>query len=144
MGKRRSTLRKKKYDEARSGITINSGVAPWSDLPHDVLSVVMMKLGVIDFVAVSRVCKSWRSVALSNRNKCFGVTCGYLILFDEEYNDFWLVNPITRHELHFPGTPVHTFLALEIQNLSLSFHLQYLNGCWLWLLHAVLIKYGCV
>ena len=153
MGKRRSMLRKKKYDEARSRITINSGVAPWSDLPHDVLVLVMMKLGVIDFVAFSRVCKSWRSVALSNRNKfivsrppmsvsiyseakekgfyylkdfegrilriilphsamrrwCVGVTCGYLVLFDEEYDGFWLVNPITRHELYFPGTPCAYF-----------------------------------
>ncbi|CAH1421429.1 unnamed protein product [Lactuca virosa] len=25
----------KKYDEACSRITINSGVAPWTDLPHD-------------------------------------------------------------------------------------------------------------
>ncbi|KAL7591065.1 hypothetical protein Lser_V15G34921 [Lactuca serriola] len=57
------------YDEARSRITINSGVASWSDLPHDKLSIVMMKRGVIDFLAFSRVCKSWRSLALCNRNK---------------------------------------------------------------------------
>ncbi|KAL7592337.1 hypothetical protein Lser_V15G34922 [Lactuca serriola] len=39
------------------------------------------------------------------RRWCVGVTCGYLIFYGEEPYDFWLVNPITRHELHFPGVP---------------------------------------
>ncbi|CAH1448992.1 unnamed protein product [Lactuca virosa] len=37
---------------------------------------------------------------------CIGSTCGYLILFSSETRDFWLVNPITRHELHFPDFPL--------------------------------------
>ncbi|CAH1450149.1 unnamed protein product [Lactuca virosa] len=41
----------------------------WSDLNHDVLFLVMMQLRVIDFLAFSRVCKSWRSLTLSNKNK---------------------------------------------------------------------------
>ncbi|KAL4555518.1 hypothetical protein LXL04_038140 [Taraxacum kok-saghyz] len=158
MGKARSMNRKKKCDDAMSKNTIktcdnNSGMArPWPDLTHDVLNLVMIKLEVVDFVAFSRVCKSWRSLAVSNRNKflvskppmsisitsndayeieydlndftgrklktfvphlanrlCVGVTCGYLILFHAKRNDFWLVNPITRHELHFPNYKVPHF-----------------------------------
>ncbi|CAH1448989.1 unnamed protein product [Lactuca virosa] len=37
---------------------------------------------------------------------CFGLTCGYLILFSRETHGFWLVNPITRHQLHFPDFPL--------------------------------------
>ncbi|KAL4585878.1 hypothetical protein LXL04_010505 [Taraxacum kok-saghyz] len=36
---------------------------------------------------------------------CVGLTCGYLILFGRETKDFWLVNPITRHQRHFPNFP---------------------------------------
>ncbi|XP_023740508.1 uncharacterized protein LOC111888612 [Lactuca sativa] len=43
--------------------------APWSDLNHELLFTVMMQLGVVDFPAFSGVCKSWRSFALSNKNK---------------------------------------------------------------------------
>ncbi|XP_042757779.1 uncharacterized protein LOC122197644 [Lactuca sativa] len=148
MGKTKSTTRNQNYD------------VPWSDLNHDVLYLVMMKLGVVNFVAFSGVCKSWRSFALSNwkkfmasrpplfmsispspppmsmcislpraynktchliqdfdgkkfktiiphsaGRKCVGLTCGYLILFGRKTKDFWLVNPITRHELHFPYFP---------------------------------------
>ncbi|CAH1416165.1 unnamed protein product [Lactuca virosa] len=107
------------------------------------------------------VCKSWRSLALSNRKRfmasrpplsviispspppmsmcisrpraynntcyltdfegrkfktiiphsasriCVGLTCGYLILFGRKTNDFWLVNAITRHQLHFPCVPFY-------------------------------------
>ncbi|KAL4577017.1 hypothetical protein LXL04_013118 [Taraxacum kok-saghyz] len=129
------------HDDASS----NKRMKTWSDLNHDLLNLVMMELGVIDYVAFSRVCKSWRSLALCNKNKfimsrppmsisifthanekkchlvdfegrrfeiinthsvagrsCIGVTCGYLIWCTENTRDFWLVNPITRHELHFP------------------------------------------
>ncbi|KAL4555519.1 hypothetical protein LXL04_038141 [Taraxacum kok-saghyz] len=142
MGKMRSMNRKKKHDDAMSKNPIktcdnNSGTTrPWSDLTHDVLNLVMMKLGVVDFYAFIRVCKSWRSLAVSNRNKflvskppmsisisfnyfkgrklktvlaertCVGRTCGYLILYDEKGREFLLVNPITRHELHFPNSPI--------------------------------------
>ncbi|CAH1448984.1 unnamed protein product [Lactuca virosa] len=128
----------------------NDGVASWLDVNLDLLFLVMIKLGVVDFVAFSGVCKSWRSFAFSNRNKFmaskppmkisigphinkedsyyfvedfkerrfktiiphsfgrtyFGSTCGYFILFDKETRDFWLVNPITRDELHFPDYPL--------------------------------------
>ncbi|KAK9051555.1 hypothetical protein SSX86_028182 [Deinandra increscens subsp. villosa] len=40
----------------------------WSYLIHDILIAIISRLGVIDFVAFSCVCKSWRTVALSNRN----------------------------------------------------------------------------
>ncbi|KAL7594446.1 hypothetical protein Lser_V15G27996 [Lactuca serriola] len=154
MGKTRSMLRKKKYDEARSRIIINGGVGSWSDLNHDILFLVMMKLEFVDFIAFSGVCNSWRSFAVSNRNSfmvsippmpisisnsttdanekqyclkdsqgrkmktivphsakrsCIGVTCGYLILSGVETKDFWLVNLITRHELHFPDVPNEYF-----------------------------------
>ncbi|XP_023758533.1 uncharacterized protein LOC111906983 [Lactuca sativa] len=45
----------------------NSGVGPWSELNHDVLFLVMMQLSFVDFVALSGVCKSWRSFALRKR-----------------------------------------------------------------------------
>ncbi|KAL7592345.1 hypothetical protein Lser_V15G33031 [Lactuca serriola] len=123
----------------------NKGGVPWSDLNHDVLYSIMMRLGVVEFLSFSRVCKSWRSLALSKRERfmtsrppmamlahkntchlqdfegkqfktilpvphsvdrtCIGVTCGYLILFGEKTRDFWLVNLITRHQLHFPHVP---------------------------------------
>ncbi|XP_023749191.1 uncharacterized protein LOC111897461 [Lactuca sativa] len=55
-------------DGASSSKTINTDdVGSWSYLNHDVLLLVMMQLGVIDFLAFSGVCKSWRSIALSNR-----------------------------------------------------------------------------
>ncbi|XP_023749187.1 uncharacterized protein LOC111897457 [Lactuca sativa] len=137
------------YDDASSSMTIKTDdVGPWSYLNHDVLLLVMMKLGVVDFVAFSGVCKLWRPVALGNwkrfmvskppmlmnisdsinkdwqccledheRRKfkttlthsagmCYlGLSCGYLVLIREETKDFWLVNLITRHELHFPPAP---------------------------------------
>ncbi|KAK9051558.1 hypothetical protein SSX86_028185 [Deinandra increscens subsp. villosa] len=36
-----------------------------------------------------------------------GSTSGYIILFGNRVRDFWLVNPITRHELRFPDYPFH-------------------------------------
>ncbi|KAL7607325.1 hypothetical protein Lser_V15G16136 [Lactuca serriola] len=129
---------------------VNGGVAPWSDLNPDVLFLVMMNLGVIDFLAFGGVCKTWRSLARNNKKIfmasrppmlmsisdpsyekkewyccledfegrkfktilphaagriCVGITCGYLILFGGETKDFWLVNLITRQQLHFPCFP---------------------------------------
>ncbi|CAH1426888.1 unnamed protein product [Lactuca virosa] len=34
-----------------------------------------------------------------------GLTCGYFIMFGRDTKDFCLVNPITRHGLHFPPVP---------------------------------------
>ncbi|XP_023732165.1 uncharacterized protein LOC111879973 [Lactuca sativa] len=140
--------RNQNHDDRKRFKTCESGcVAPWSDVNHDVLFLVMMQLGVVDFVAFSGVCKSWRSFAISNRKSlmacrppmhmristdnledycyledfegkmlktilphstgrtCVGLTCGYLILFGRKTKDFWLVNPITKHQLHFPAFP---------------------------------------
>ncbi|KAL4555365.1 hypothetical protein LXL04_037983 [Taraxacum kok-saghyz] len=144
MDERKSMVREKTYDDAYKRNTMR----PWSDITHDVVLLVLMKVEVVDFLAFSRVCKPWRSVAISNKNKfivskppmsicisknannekeCYmedfegrklktnlahlsgrkgiGVTCGYLILFGRKTSDFWLVNPITMHELHFPDIP---------------------------------------
>lgn len=52
------------HDDASSCMTIKTDdvdVGPWSYLKHDVLSLVMMQRGVIDFLTFSGVCKSWRS-----------------------------------------------------------------------------------
>ncbi|GJT94097.1 F-box domain containing protein [Tanacetum coccineum] len=38
---------------------------------------------------------------------CVGTTRGYYILFGSRTSDFWLVNPITRHEFHFTDFPSH-------------------------------------
>ncbi|KAL4555514.1 hypothetical protein LXL04_038135 [Taraxacum kok-saghyz] len=40
---------------------------------------------------------------------CIGITNGYLILFDEEINECWLVNLITGHELYFSKVPSMVF-----------------------------------
>ncbi|XP_023758545.1 uncharacterized protein LOC111906995 isoform X1 [Lactuca sativa] len=157
MAKTRSMTRKQNHDDTSSSSRKkrfktydHGGVAPWLELNHDLLFLVMMQLGVIDFVAFSGVCKSWRSLALNNKKifmaskppmlmsisdpsykkkecycfledfegrkfktmipnssgrTCIGLTCGYLILLGEETKDLWLVNPITRHQLHFPCVP---------------------------------------
>ncbi|XP_023728916.1 uncharacterized protein LOC111876598 [Lactuca sativa] len=147
--------RNENHDDASSSNMIktcdNSNAAPWSDLNHDALFIVMMQLGVVDFLAFSRVCKSWRSVSLSNKKRfmaskppmlmristrgnekeyCLedfggrkfksiiphskrriyvGLICGYLILYGWATRDFWLVNPITGHELHFPRVPAYIY-----------------------------------
>ncbi|KAL4556117.1 hypothetical protein LXL04_038758 [Taraxacum kok-saghyz] len=146
----------------------STDVVPWSDLNHDVLFLVMMQIGFVDFLSFSGVCKSWRSLALSNRKKfivsrapmsishfkngnekecsledfegrkfktilpryidriCIGVTCGYLILFNEKERDLWLVNPITSHELYFDGIPfgykypIQCFKAIFVFSRSIS------------------------
>ncbi|KAL7604091.1 hypothetical protein Lser_V15G16129 [Lactuca serriola] len=151
MARTRSMTRNQNHDDVASSSSrkrraTNGGVAPCSDLDHNLLFLVMMQLGLIDFLAFGGVCKSWRSLALNNKkifmasrppmsmrisNRpykkdcyledfegrrfktilphaagriCFGISCGYLILFRRKTKnkDFWLVNPITRHELHFP------------------------------------------
>ncbi|CAH1450153.1 unnamed protein product [Lactuca virosa] len=68
MGKTRSMSRDQNHDDASIRKKIKT-CDPWSDLNYDVLFLVMMRLGVVDFLAFSRVCKSWRSLAVSNRNK---------------------------------------------------------------------------
>jgi len=159
MAKTRSMTRNRNHDDVPSKKMFKTfdkgGVAPWSDLNHDALFLVMMQLGIIDFVAFSGVCKAWRSFALSNKKvftasrpplllwitdcpytkecyledsekrkyktllphsagrKCVGITSGYLVLMGRRTKDFWLVNPITRHELHFPAYPSSFTISLR-------------------------------
>ncbi|XP_024988496.1 uncharacterized protein LOC112523213 [Cynara cardunculus var. scolymus] len=141
---------------------------PWSDLHHELLFLIMMQMGIVDFLAFSGVCKSWRELALANKHRfmasrqpmsiymsftgaqnacylddfmgrkfktilptstvrmCVGLTSGYLILFGKKKRDFLLVNPITRHELHFPvypfyvGTKPSRIRAILVYSPSLS------------------------
>lgn len=66
----RRVTRNQNQDDASISKTIKTDdVGPWSSLNHDVLLLVMMQLGVIDFLAFSGVCKSWRLVALNNRKR---------------------------------------------------------------------------
>lgn len=69
IGKTRSMTRNHNHDDddASIGKRIDTSVAPWSKLNHDVLFLVMMELGVVDFVSFSGVCMSWRSLALPNK-----------------------------------------------------------------------------
>ncbi|KAJ0438999.1 putative F-box protein [Helianthus annuus] len=126
--------------------SIISSLSSWSNLDHDLLLPILMKLGPVDFLAFSGVCKSWRSLAFANLNKfmgsrrpmsvsfststnnecyledfegrkfktilphstgstCVGLTCGYLIFFRSITCEFWLVNPLSKCELHFPNFP---------------------------------------
>ncbi|KAL4563912.1 hypothetical protein LXL04_027960 [Taraxacum kok-saghyz] len=149
MAKTRSLTRNRNHDNDASSSSSTRTRFKSSDLNDDVLFIIMMQLGIIDFFAFSGVCKSWRSFAVSKRNTfmaskppmsigmrkpnkrgwchledfegkkfktilphffgrdCIGSTCGYLILFGHETRDFWLVNPVTRHELHFPHYPIY-------------------------------------
>ncbi|PWA65015.1 F-box domain-containing protein [Artemisia annua] len=163
MAKTRSMTREQK----RLKTSEEGGSASWSDLFGDLLIIVMMRLGLVDFVSFSGVWKRWRSIAHSqwktfmgsvaelgfqNRvctfarmvlegyapyvfyttrrilgrgfwledfegrrfktirrhgthRTCIGSTRGYLIMFGRLTSDFWLVNPITRHEFHFTDFP---------------------------------------
>ncbi|CAH1416114.1 unnamed protein product [Lactuca virosa] len=144
MVKDRSKTRKQNCDTSTSTLTDNCDLRPWSDLSHDVLYLVTIKLGVVDCISFSGVCKSWRSFTLFKKKKfmaskprmliwisayaheknycyladveervfrtslphfrgrtCVRSTCGYLIILWKETKDLCLVNPITRHQIHF-------------------------------------------
>ncbi|MFS7890423.1 putative F-box domain-containing protein [Helianthus anomalus] len=137
----RSMSRKQKKSSNSDDHTKGS----WISFNDDLVFLILMHLEVFDYVALSGVCKAWRSFAISNWNKfmmskqpmylsissdfiflkdcyiqdhtrrklkaiiphssarkCIGVTCGYLIFFERKTHGFWLVNPFTRKELHFP------------------------------------------
>lgn len=50
--------------------------------------------------------RKFKTMIPRSTNRVFvGSTRGYLILFGAKTRDFWLVNPITRHEIHFPNFP---------------------------------------
>ena len=46
---------------------------------------------------------------ISNQNRCFGFTCGYLVFLDKknrrEDSQLWMLHPFTRHELRFHEPP---------------------------------------
>nr|KAJ0206290.1 hypothetical protein LSAT_V11C500256830 [Lactuca sativa] len=107
----------------------NCDVAPWY-LNHDAFFIVMMRLRVADFFVShggfilvmristraankKRICledfeggKSKTTLPHSGGMFYLGLTCGYFIMFGRDTKDFWLVNPITRHEHHFPSVPI--------------------------------------
>ncbi|KAL7607329.1 hypothetical protein Lser_V15G16132 [Lactuca serriola] len=66
--------------------SMTRGAAPWSDLDYHLLYLVMMQLGAFDFVAFSGVCKSWRSVALSNKTRFMASTPPISIWIIEQGN----------------------------------------------------------
>ncbi|XP_063943352.1 uncharacterized protein LOC135150627 isoform X2 [Daucus carota subsp. sativus] len=122
----------------------------WDSLPDELLLSVLMKLNIIDYLAFSGVCRSWRSVStdirksfmerlqpfvlarpryskkacvlynifdwkscksmLPNmpRKSLWGLSSGYLITYDKNMG-FWLVNLMTRHELHYPVLPESSY-----------------------------------
>ncbi|KAL7591906.1 hypothetical protein Lser_V15G34944 [Lactuca serriola] len=149
--------RKQNHDDASASTKKRFYEKGYSDLNHDILFLIMMQLGIVDFIWFSGVCKSWRSLALSNwkmfmasrlpvsmrityrpyekkewyleleesegrkfktfiphsdgGRTFFGSTRGYLVFFVWKTRDFWLVNPITRHELHFPDHPLIVYFS---------------------------------
>lgn len=65
---------------------------------------------------------------------CSGITCGYLVLVDNEPREdsqFWLLNPFTRHELRFPcpsnfiGRVILTSLAMPLREFVLIAFCRY-------------------
>ncbi|CAH1435865.1 unnamed protein product [Lactuca virosa] len=86
----RRVTRNQNDDDASSSETIKTDdVGPWSYLNHDLLLLVMMQLGVINFVAFSGVCKSWRSVALSNRKSFMASKPPMLMNISDSINKDW-------------------------------------------------------
>nr|KAJ0214038.1 hypothetical protein LSAT_V11C400174390 [Lactuca sativa] len=68
MNKTRSVSKSKNRGDGLGTKRFMTGAtAPWSDLDPHLLYLVMMQLGAFDFFAFSGVCKSWRSLALSNK-----------------------------------------------------------------------------
>ncbi|KAL7601884.1 hypothetical protein Lser_V15G23361 [Lactuca serriola] len=41
----------------------------------------------------------------SGGRTCVGFTCGHLILFGSKTHDFWLLDPVAKHGVHFPDIP---------------------------------------
>ncbi|CAH1431392.1 unnamed protein product [Lactuca virosa] len=67
--KRRMTRNRNCNDASSKKKRFNKTCDTWSYLNHDLLFIIMMQLGVDDYVSFSRVCKSWRSLAVCNKNK---------------------------------------------------------------------------
>ncbi|CAH1448015.1 unnamed protein product [Lactuca virosa] len=75
MAKTRSMTRNQKnHDDASSSSRKRpESCASWSDFDHNLLAfLVLMQLGVVDYLSFGGVCKSWRSLAVSNRNMFMG------------------------------------------------------------------------
>ncbi|CAH1416129.1 unnamed protein product [Lactuca virosa] len=66
-----------------------------------------------------------------------GLTCGYLVMLSLKTHDYWLVNPITRHELYFPPIPYISnlipFRAILVFSPSVS-----------WWLFVLLERFSCI
>nr|XP_017235410.1 PREDICTED: uncharacterized protein LOC108209152 isoform X2 [Daucus carota subsp. sativus] len=132
--------RKRKQICSRSGDRVWGA---WDSLPNELLLLILMKLNIIDYLAFSGVCRSWRSAATDIRKSfmerlqplvfarsryakkacvlynifdsqncksmlpsmprkyLWGLSSGYLITYDKNMG-FWLVNLMTRHEMHYP------------------------------------------
>ena len=65
---------------------------------------------------------------------CTGVTCGYLVIIDKkktENSQIWLLNPFTRHELHFPNPPnvCSRFIIASLATTLPAFVLIAFGGC---------------
>ncbi|GMY13514.1 F-box protein At3g56470-like [Fagus crenata] len=65
---------------------------------------------------------------------CFGLTCGYLVMEDKKkrgHSQIWLLNPFTRHELHFSSPPnPYTSVILASLATPLREFVIIANSCW--------------
>ncbi|PWA70064.1 F-box domain-containing protein [Artemisia annua] len=100
MAKTRSMTREQK----RLKTSEEGGSASWSDLFGDLLIIVMMRLGLVDFVSFSGVCKRWRSIAHSQWKTFMGCKVPMCMSFFNS-RGFWLEDfagrrfkTIRRHE----------------------------------------------
>ncbi|KAJ0443907.1 putative F-box domain, leucine-rich repeat domain superfamily, F-box-like domain superfamily [Helianthus annuus] len=53
----------------KSGTSDDDTSGSWLSFNDDLLLLILMHLGFFDYVALSGVCKAWRSIAFSNWNK---------------------------------------------------------------------------
>ncbi|PWA34468.1 F-box domain-containing protein [Artemisia annua] len=102
MAKTRSMTREQK----RLKTSEEGGSASWSDLFGDLLIIVMMRLGLVDFVSFSGVCKRWRSIAHSQWKTFMGCKVPMCMSFFNS-RGFWLEDfagrrfkTIRRHGTH--------------------------------------------
>ncbi|MFS8026876.1 putative F-box domain-containing protein [Helianthus anomalus] len=63
-GKQNQNASKRK----RSNTVNEDDDSPSWSIP-EILLLIMMRLGIVDFLAFSGVCKLWRTIALTNRKK---------------------------------------------------------------------------
>ncbi|XP_017233976.1 uncharacterized protein LOC108209152 isoform X1 [Daucus carota subsp. sativus] len=151
----------------------------WDILPDELLVSVLMKLDIIDYLAFSGVCRSWRLASLDIRNcfmerlqplvvarrryckkacvlfnmfdrkssksmlpnlagrKFWHLVSGYLITID--CRELWLVNLMTRHELHFSALPACMGKINDTRNRAVLFRSTQLSGVFM----VVFSKMSC-